>query len=269
MKRKKLIFFLAVPLILIIIFFVVAQIYANKNQMYANTKYGYSFIFSKQWTPAIEISKVFSVQKYTAYLATKMTSCSFYDDSEDMLDNDYTAEELNIKTEKFQNCIKNSPNFSAFEEALKNYQLNWSFYQSDIAYFSDLSSEEINNLVKKGSTLSKLDLPNGHFISVYLWDDLTKVEEAKYTEKDGKILETRLIDMTYAGLDDVTLIDARRLSQVDDGLIHSMDLNIPYTPKVSDEYTQQFKSIVLSTNIPYGDEREGVFYQIIKYFKFE
>jgi hypothetical protein len=75
--------------------------------------------------------------------------------------------------------------------------------------------------------------------------------------------------MTYAGLDNVTLIDARRLSQVEDGLIHSIDLNIPYTPKVNDEYAQQFKSIVVSTDIPYGDSREGVFNQIIKYFKFE
>jgi uncharacterized protein YxeA len=85
--KKKIIIILAVLLILITTFFAVAQIYANKNQMYANTKYGYSFIFSKQWTPAIEISKIFSVQKYTAYLATKMTSCSFYDEAEDILNN--------------------------------------------------------------------------------------------------------------------------------------------------------------------------------------
>jgi hypothetical protein len=184
-----------------------------------------------------------------------------------MFEIDYSDEQIRFKQELLTQCMTNDPNYSKYEQDFKDYQLNWSFNNSDIMYFTDLSVEKENQLVDKyGNRLSVFDLPNGHFISIFPNTSLSSFEEPKLMIKDDRIFEKRFIKLKNNNFLKAYLFDTRYLSPNSYGGFY-LHLEVPYNTKSNNEHLQQFESINISANIFYNDEKEKDFFQLIDTFQ--
>lgn len=263
MKKKIIIISLFILFVLVIIVGAL-KIYSNQHFYYKNTTHGFSFIHSNKWRPAFDVSKIMNTRTYVDFYISQ-TGCA-----DKMFIEDYTADELSSKEEEFQKCLESHPEYKKINENIQNLEANWSLENSDVIFLTDLSQDEIDAIIReKGSSLSQSDLPKENFIYIYLSiSEPIEVNESKILEKDGKIIEEKLLDLEMANLKNIGLIDTRRINVLKNDL-GTIDVGIPYVTKNNDEYSKNFKSIRIGTGIPYGDSREKVFYQILDYFQFD
>jgi len=264
MKKITIISFIL--LVLIIGAIVIVENDKNKTKFYKNDTYGFSFEIKNNWRPAVDISKIISVRNYSLYSSEELLNCPIFGDDENMFETDYSDEQIQVKQEALVECMINDPNYSKYDQEFKDYQLNWSFNNSDVMIFTDLDLKQENDLFEEyGLGLSELNLTAGHFIVISPEYSLLSFEEPKLTKKDDRIYEKRFIELKNNNLSKAYLFDTRYLRS-DVGF--PLNVEIPYIDKLNNENTEQLKSIRIGTNIFYGDKKENDFYQLIDTFQF-
>jgi hypothetical protein len=236
MNKKVITLFILIIGIVIISFLL--KNYQQREVDYTNHKYGFSFEYNKKWKISANVSKIIALQNYAFFQLAK-TGCN-----------------------TDQECLKKSPIYSKFDENIKNFENNWSIENSESIFLSDLDEKEIENIIKDKKTLQQTDLPQNHFVSILLSAGEVTFTEDKTTEKDGKILEKKQIELDFAG--NAELFDIRRWT--DSG---TLNVEIPLRNNNTDEYAKIYKSIQIVTGVPYNSAQEKDFYNLVNSLKLE